>query len=83
MLLIHLLACRWLLAPDPLDLPPPTAPATAPSQRPVQGVFSFVRHGADGRYELPDTNRPDGAAAPEAIALVGAFRNESGGFEGQ
>ena len=83
MLLIHLLACRWLLAPDPLDLPPPTAPATAPSQRPVQGVFSFVRHGADGRYELPDTNRPDGAAAPEAIARVGAFRKESGGFEGQ
>lgn len=83
MLLIHLMACRWLLAPDPLDLPPPSAPAERPAARPSTGVVSFVRQGAEGTFELPDSNRPGGAPAPASIALVGGFRTERGGFEGQ
>jgi arylsulfatase A-like enzyme len=82
MLLLHLSACQWLLAPAPLELPPPSSP-TRPTAADLGGVYSFVRHGDDADIDLPDTNRPGGEPAPDAIALQGSFRTERGGFEGQ
>ena len=83
MLLTQLLACSWFLAPDPLDLAPPSEPRARPTPMAAGGQLSLVRMADDGIYTLPDSNRPDGAPAPEVIELVGSFAKDSGGREGQ
>jgi len=73
MLLPLLLSCTWLLAPDPLDLEPPSGPPTRPEARDAEVGFSFARAVDAGSYELPSSNRPDAAAAPEQIPVMGPF----------
>ena len=83
MVLSYLLACTWFLAPDPLELAPPTEPRAQPEARPDRGERSLVRMAAEGDYTLPDANRPGGAAAPDEIRLFGSFRKSKGGRDGQ
>jgi len=83
MLLTYLLACKWFLAPDPLDLAPPSEPRTPPSPVPDRGERSLVRMASEATFSLPDANRPGGADAPQTIELIGSFSRDSGGRDGQ
>ncbi len=83
MLLTLLLSCTWLMAPAPLELAPPSGPATRPEARDDQVGFTFAREVEAGAYRLPPSSRPDGAPAPERIPIQGTFRKGKGASKAQ
>ncbi len=83
MLLSLLLSCTWFMAPDPLDLDPPSAPPARPEARDAEVGFAFAREADAGTYELPPSSRPDATAAPELLPITASWTRAKGSMKGQ